>query len=109
MATNLPVQVKSSVTEVLGPLERGVAEWVNTPVSAVECLGMARLERFCTDPVRPCLVRWHKEAGQCHDGPSLANGWDRESEAEIVPKYRGNNIIQREGEGRPLRQVFDGL
>ena len=60
---------------------------MNTPASPVEWLGMARLERFCTNPVRPCLVRWSQEVGQCDDHQSLTIGWGRESEDGIVAEY----------------------
>jgi len=52
-------------------------------------LGMAPRDSTVTDPVRPCLVRWSEEVGQCDDRQSLTSGWGRESEDGIVAKYLG--------------------
>ncbi len=78
------------------------AEEVNAPTSPVEWLGMARWDRFRTDAVRPCLVRWSNEAGPCDDRPSRTPGWERESETGIVAQYRTDNRNGREGEGLSL-------
>ena len=64
---------------------------------------MAPRDSTAIDPVRPCLVRWSIEAGQCDDRQSLTIGWGRESEFCVVPKYCRDNITRREGEGGTLR------
>ena len=65
---------------------------------------MAPRESTATDPVRPCLVRWSNEVGQCDDRQSLTTGWDRESETGIVAKYRTGQQ-NRAGRRRPVTSI----